>query len=80
MTAQVILNFDTVEEFSRILQILKDLGLDQKIQVKAKSSKSVKEPLKPRQAGWGKSLFAYVAPDFDETPPGFEEYQTDSKN
>ena len=80
MTAQVILNFDTVEEFSRILQILKDLGLDQKIQVKAKSSKSVKEPLKPRQAGWGKGLFAYVAPDFDETPSGFEEYQTDSKN
>ena len=80
MTAQVILNFDTVEEFSRILQILKDLGLDQKIQVKAKSSKSVKEPLKPRQAGWGKGLFTYVAPDFDETPPGFEEYQTDPKN
>lgn len=78
MTAQVILNFDTVEEFSRILQILKDLGLEQKIQVKTKPLKPVKEPLKPRQAGWGKGLFAYVAPDFDETPPGFEEYQTET--
>ena len=32
------------------------------------------QPLSPRQAGWGKDFFAYVAPDFDETPPGFEEY------
>jgi hypothetical protein len=28
----------------------------------------------PRQAGWGKGLFAYVAPDFDDTPTGFEDY------
>ena len=82
MTAQVILNFDTLEEFSRILQVLKELGLEQKIQVKTKPSQSKKQPLKPRQAGWGKELFAYVAPGFDDTPPGFEEYlpDTDLKN
>ncbi|MFN4256288.1 MAG: hypothetical protein ACK4Q5_14910 [Saprospiraceae bacterium] len=27
-----------------------------------------------RKAGWGRAIFRYVAPDFDETPPGFEEY------
>ena len=70
MPTQVILNFDTLEEFSRIFAVLKDMGLEQKI----KSSKSPKVPFKPRQAGWGKGIFAYVAPDFDETPPGFEEY------
>ena len=82
MTAQVILNFDTLEEFSRILQVLKELGLEQKIQVKTKLSQPKKQPPKPRQAGWGKELFAYVAPDFDDTPPGFEEYlpDTDLKN
>jgi len=28
----------------------------------------------PRQFGCGKGIFTYVAPDFDDTPPGFEEY------
>ncbi len=32
-------------------------------------------PQKPvRKAGWGKNVFLYVAPDFDDTPEGFEEY------
>ena len=32
-------------------------------------------PLKPvRKSGWGKDTFLYVAPDFDATPDGFEEY------
>ena len=30
--------------------------------------------IKPRQAGWGKGIFTYVANDFDETPDGFEDY------
>ena len=78
MPTQVILNFDTLEEFSRIFAVLKDMGLEQKIQVKTKSSKPAKAPFKPRQAGWGKGIFAYVAPDFDETPPGFEEYSSEN--
>ncbi len=32
-------------------------------------------PQKPvRKPGWGKSIFLYVAPDFDNTPEGFEDY------
>ncbi len=31
-------------------------------------------PIQPRQFGCGKGIFTYVADDFDETPPGFEEY------
>ncbi|MEI6410112.1 MAG: hypothetical protein WCR52_12055 [Bacteroidota bacterium] len=27
-----------------------------------------------RQAGWAKHMIKYVAPDFDETPEGFEDY------
>jgi hypothetical protein len=27
-----------------------------------------------RQAGWAKNMILYVAPDFDETPEGFEDY------
>ncbi len=30
--------------------------------------------VQPRQFGCGKGIFTYVAEDFDETPPGFEEY------
>ncbi len=32
-------------------------------------------PVPPRRnPGWGKHIFLYVAPDFDATPEGFEEY------
>lgn len=27
-----------------------------------------------RKPGWGKDIFLFVAPDFDDTPEGFEEY------
>lgn len=27
-----------------------------------------------RKPGWGKDIFKYVSPDFDETPEGFEDY------
>lgn len=40
--------------------------------------KSAKKPQQKaplaRKAGWGKDIFLYVAPDFDDTPIGFEEY------
>ena len=65
MTTQIIFNLDSLEDFSKILQLLKEYGFDQKIQIKSKSSKPIKKVLKPRQAGWGKGLFSYVAPDFD---------------
>ncbi|XWK89991.1 MAG: hypothetical protein U7127_08065 [Phormidium sp.] len=31
-------------------------------------------PIQPRKFGCGKGIFTYAADDFDETPPGFEEY------
>lgn len=36
-------------------------------------------PLKKRKAGFAKGMTLYIAPDFDETPPGFEEYMADSQ-
>lgn len=41
--------------------------------------KKVAEPTQPEEDlgpkfGFAKGFFTYVAPDFDETPPGFEEY------
>jgi hypothetical protein len=30
--------------------------------------------LKPCQFGCDRGIFTYIADDFDETPPGFEEY------
>lgn len=32
------------------------------------------KPKRPRQPGSGKGQILYVAPDFDDTPEGFEEY------
>ncbi len=34
-------------------------------------------PLKKRKYGFAKGMTLYIAPDFDETPPGFEEYMQD---
>ena len=49
---------------------------DHKILKKLLSLKEVTTPPKKpvRKAGWGKDFFIYVAPDFDDTPEGFEEY------
>ncbi|TAK42006.1 MAG: hypothetical protein EPO28_07835 [Saprospiraceae bacterium] len=49
---------------------------DNKLLTKLLSLKEVSTPpQKPgRKAGWGKSIFLYVAPDFDDTPEGFEDY------
>lgn len=37
--------------------------------------KAAEKPNPPaRKPGWGKNVFLYVAPDFDETPEGFADY------
>lgn len=54
--------------------LVKDIQLLNEIQkLKAKSPEKI-TVLKPREFGCGKGIFTYVADDFDETPPGFEEY------
>ena len=53
---------------------LKDSEALNKIQ-KFKENYSENAPaVQPRQVGCGKGIFTYVADDFDETPPGFEDY------
>ncbi len=41
-------------------------------QLEASSSTTSEGPL--RKAGFGKDLIGRIAPDFDQVPPGFEEY------
>ena len=45
-----------------------------KIQQMKENSSEKAVVIQPRQFGCGKGIFTYVADDFDETPPGFEEY------
>lgn len=40
---------------------------------KPKKAPSSEEP-SFRQFGFAKDFITYIAPDFDDTPPGFEEY------
>ncbi|MEG3860809.1 hypothetical protein [Microcoleus sp. herbarium12] len=53
---------------SKHIQILKEI---QKLKENSPEKTAL---LKPRQFGCGKGVFTYIADDFDETPPGFEEY------
>jgi hypothetical protein len=53
---------------SKHIQILKEI---QKLKENSPEKTAL---LKPRQFGCGKGFFTYIADDFDETPPGFEEY------
>ncbi len=51
---------------------LKDKNiLDELLALKQKTSQKQKTV---RQSGWAKDMILYVAPDFDETPKGFEDY------
>jgi len=54
--------------------LLKDIQLLNEIQKLKEKSPEKTAVLKPRQFGCGQEIFTYVADDFDETPPGFEEY------
>ncbi len=74
MSAHITLHLDSSEEFIKLLAMLKEAGLDDKIQLSTEMTSSPEKSLKPRKAGWGKGLFSNVAVDFDETPVGFEEY------
>ena len=44
-----------------------------KIQKLKEKSPEKTAVLKPGQFGCGQGIFTYIADDFDETPPGFEE-------
>jgi hypothetical protein len=53
---------------------LKDPQTLDKIKQMKENSLEKAVVIQPRQFGCGKGIFTYVADDFDETPPGFEEY------
>ena len=53
---------------------LKDPQTLEKIQQMKENSSEKAVVIQLRQFGCGKGIFTYVADDFDETPPGFEEY------
>lgn len=61
-------------ELIQWILLLKDVQILNEIQKLKEKSPEKTAALKPRQFGCGKGIFTYVADDFDETPPGFEEY------
>ncbi|MCU0543059.1 MAG: hypothetical protein MUE44_12935 [Oscillatoriaceae cyanobacterium Prado104] len=61
-------------ELIQWILLLKDIQILNEIQKLKENSPEKTAVLKPRQFGCGKGIFTYVADDFDETPPGFEEY------
>jgi hypothetical protein len=80
MTAQLILNFETLQELSEMLPLLKKMGLEQQMEIRTNMPTDVADNKKSRQPGWAKNIFRYIAPDFDDTPSGFEEYQLPPKS
>lgn len=64
---QLILSLQDGQLLAKIEQLLKKEA--------AAAPASTKKPAeKKRQYGFAKGMTLYVAEDFDETPPGFEEY------
>ena len=51
---------------------LTDTGLLKKLYLLKEKTTTHAKPI--RKPGWGKDIFLFVAPDFDATPEGFEEY------
>lgn len=67
---QQILALQDYQILEKIEHLLKSNRAQTNISVKSENAPSKKK----RKAGFAKSIIVYVAPDFDETPPGFEEY------
>lgn len=71
--------FNIAEAKAHFSELVNDALLGEEVII-AKDNKPLLRlvPLKntkgTRRPGGGKGQILYVAPDFDETPPGFEEY------
>jgi hypothetical protein len=61
-------------ELIQWILLLQDIQLLNEIQNIKENSGKNSTASQPRKFGCGKSLFTYLADDFDATPPGFEEY------
>ena len=60
-------------ELIQWILLLKHIQLLNEIQTLKEKSPEKTAVLKPRQFGCGQGIFTYIADNFDETPPGFEE-------
>lgn len=58
-----------------VIEYISFLKKSSPLLLKKPAPKSSKKTPLARKAGWGKDIFLYVAPDFDEMPIGFDEYQ-----
>ena len=67
---QMILSLQDYQVLDKIEQLLKTNGAKTNGSAQAETD----PPLKKRKYGFAKGMTLYIAPDFDETPPGFEEY------
>ena len=56
------------------ITLLQDALLLAKVKQILDMSEVLNSSAKPRQAGWGKGIFTYIAEDFNDTPEGFEAY------
>ncbi|HRI59930.1 MAG TPA: hypothetical protein PK228_09410 [Saprospiraceae bacterium] len=72
---QMILSLQDSQLLNKIEQLLKSNGVKPNGVAEPDSS----YPVKKRKAGFAKGMTLYIAPDFDETPPGFEEYMPESQ-
>ncbi len=72
---QMILSLQDYQVLDKIEQLLKINGA----KTNGTAMPEMEPPLKKRKAGFAKGMTLYIAPDFDDTPPGFEEYMVDQK-
>lgn len=71
----MILSLQDYQVLDKIEQLLKTNGA----KTNGAAMPEIEPPLKKRKAGFAKGMTLYIAPDFDDTPPGFEEYMADPK-
>lgn len=71
--------FNIAEAKTRFSELVRKAMLGEEVII-AKDNKSVlklvplDEPKQPRKPGSGRGQILYIAPDFDATPQGFEDY------
>jgi prevent-host-death family protein len=71
--------FNIAEAKTRFSELVRKAMLGEEVII-ARDNKSVlklvplDEPKQPRKPGSGKGQILYIAPDFDATPRGFEDY------
>ena len=68
---QMIIGLQDEDLLAKLLAMLKS---ESKAANGSTASYPIPEDHLTRQFGFAEGLITYVAPDFDETPPGFEDY------